>query len=372
MIRVHILSERLVNQNTRAFLAPLIWNQQRIKTRGISIHFYFEQTPEIAECDVLAINGKYWNGPWEKRQQEAIVWLSQMREKVRRIVFFDRSSTAGHILMDVMPLVDAYCKTALYKNRKCYLRPLYGSRLFTDHYHRTLDLIDKTPTFSAFAPDLKSLEKLHNSWNTGFANYSLLGPRLGTLYNQIPWRRLLAPPRKFYPPSKHRNIEISCRIGLSYKYATLAYQRKKIAELLASYRRTDRIAKLEYFRELKNSKIVASPFGTSEINYRDFETFICGAVLLKPDMSHIDTYPNLYKTGQTYVAHSWDFDDLESTVDEVLSNYQDHIEIAFAGQDLYRWHVANEEGQEAFVDQFNSIIRTLPGTHNPERPSAKL
>ena len=38
---------------------------------------------------------------------------------------------------------------------------------------------------------VKSLEKLNNSWNTGFANYSLLGPRLGTFYNHIPWRQKL-------------------------------------------------------------------------------------------------------------------------------------------------------------------------------------
>ena len=101
-------------------------------------------------------------------------------------------------------------------------------------------------------------------------------------------------------------------MGLHYKYETVAYQRKKTAQLLASYRRTDRLAKSAYFRELRNSKIVASPFGLSEINYRDFETFICGALLLQPDMSHIETYPDLYCPGETFVSHGWDFDNLRT------------------------------------------------------------
>jgi len=356
VIRVHILSEPPVNQNTRAFLSPIIWNRHRIRERELSVHIFFKLTPEIGDCDVLAINGKYWTGPWETRRDDAIAWLTDLRKQVRRIVFFDRSSTAGHLITDVLPLVDAYCKTVLYRDRRHYLRPLYGSRLFSDYYHQSLGLVDEVPTFSSAAPDLASLDILQGSWNTGLVNYSLHGPRLGSLYSRLPWRVLLGPPRKFHAPSPSRAIDVTCRMGLSYKYETLAYQRKKTAQLLARYRRTDRIAKPAYFRELQNSKIVASPFGSSEINYRDFEAFICGVLLLKPDMSHIETYPDLYQPDETFVSHGWDFDDLEAVIDEVLSNYSRYVEIARAGQDLYRWHVASDAGQEAFADCFKRII----------------
>jgi hypothetical protein len=364
MIRIHVLSERAVNQNTRAFLSPIIWNRRRILDRGLSVRIFYEPTPDIGDCDVLAINGKYWSGPWDERRDQALAWLAALKGDVGRIIFFDRSSTAGHLIVDVLPLVDTYCKTILYRDRAVYLRPLYGSRLFCDHYHQELGLEDDEPTFSTAAPDLASLDKLEGSWNTGLVNYSLHGPRLATLFSHLPLRAFLAPPTTFYEPSISRAVDVTCRMGLHYKYNTVAYQRRKMAELLAHHRKTDRIGKTAYFKELRNSKVVASPFGSSEINYRDFETFICGALLLKPDMSHIESYPDLYHPGETFVAHSWDFEDLEDAIEEILSHYDRFVEIARAGQDLYRWHVASDEGHEAFVDRFERLMRGQPPAHD--------
>ena len=34
--------------------------------------------------------------------------------------------------------------------------------------------------------------------------------------------------------------------------------------------------------------------GEREINYRDYESFLSGSVLIKPDMDHVDTWPNYY------------------------------------------------------------------------------
>ena len=136
-----------------------------------------------------------------------------------------------------------------------------------------------------------------------------------------------------------------------------------MAKLLSGYRRTDRISKFSYFRELKRSKIVASPFGSSEINYRDFEAFICGTLLLKPDMSHTESYPDLYRPGETFVSHSWDLDDLEDVIEEVLAYYDRYVDVARAGQDLYRWHVASEPDHEAFVDRFVRIVKGPPRNH---------
>jgi len=145
-------------------------------------------------------------------------------------------------------------------------------------------------------------------------------------------------------------------MALSYKYKTVEYQRRKMAGILAAHRRTDRISKWRYFSELKNSKVVASPFGYSEINYKDFETFICGALLLKPDMTHLETYPSLYLEGETYAPHSWLLEDVPEILAEILDNYGSYLEIARQGQETYRFHVATEDGWEQFADRFASLI----------------
>ena len=41
-------------------------------------------------------------------------------------------------------------------------------------------------------------------------------------------------------------------------------------------------------------------FGWGEICYREFESVINGCPFMMPNMSHIKTYPNIYKIGSTY------------------------------------------------------------------------
>ena len=49
---------------------------------------------------------------------------------------------------------------------------------------------------------------------------------------------------------------------------------------------------------MSSAKFGLSPFGWGEIGARDFEIFINGSLLIKPDMSHLETYGtfiNLWK-----------------------------------------------------------------------------
>ena len=150
-------------------------------------------------------------------------------------------------------------------------------------------------------------------------------------------------------------------MGLTYKYETVAYQRLRLADALHRYRRTERVSKINYFKELRDSKIVTSPFGYSEVNYKDFETFITGGLLLKPDMSHLETYPNFYQADVTYLAHDWDLTDIEEKVDRVLSDYSGHLHIAENGQNLYREYTVGRSAHERFVSYFLDLLAEAAG-----------
>ena len=65
-----------------------------------------------------------------------------------------------------------------------------------------------------------------------------------------------------------------------------------------------------FLAELRAAKLCFSPFGYGEICWRDIEAIACGAVLVKPDMAHLITRPDLYEDGVTYVACRWDYADL--------------------------------------------------------------
>jgi hypothetical protein len=359
MVLVNILSEPPVNQNTSAFLSPIIWNKNRFLSYGLKFKVFNKITPNISDCDVLAVNSKFWSASNQDHLQKIIEWLSQQKETICRVVYFDRSSTAGHVTPEILPIVDSYYKTSLFKDRSLYQKPLYGSRLFCNYYHHKLGIKDEIPTYSRVISDQNNLDKLAISWNTGLANYSLTGPRLAKLYGNFPIRSLLRPVQRYHAPRISRSIDVNCRMSLNYKYETLGYQRKETARLLKKYRKVDRVAKAIFLKELRNSKIVASPFGSSEINYRDFETFICGALLLKPDMSHIETYPNFYEDNKTFVAHRWDLDDLEEKVDDILTHWDRYLHIANTGQELYRSHVSTVQGHEIFCQRFVNLITGL-------------
>ena len=62
-------------------------------------------------------------------------------------------------------------------------------------------------------------------------------------------------------------------------------------------------------KELRQSKVVLSPFGRGEITLKDFEVFLTGGMLLKPSMEHMDTWPNFYTDGVTYQSHNCDLEE---------------------------------------------------------------
>ena len=73
-----------------------------------------------------------------------------------------------------------------------------------------------------------------------------------------------------------------------------------------------------------NQTAKPSPFGLGEICYRDFEILFSGCLMIKPDMKHIKTWPNIYIPMETYIPCRWDFSDLEEKVRWALRTYLKH------------------------------------------------
>ena len=355
--KLHILCPPLTDQNVRAFVAPLIATHRELGDLGIRVAFRYGVSDDLTDCDTLILNSAFWRGPWIGRRDEALPLIADLAGKVPRLLFFDRASTSGTANADVLPLVTRYYKTNLLRDRTLYMRSLYGLREFTDYYHREFDVQDEHPALSPAVKDAYDLKKLRLSWSTALADYSLFGPRLSALYSRLPLSWLMRPSRRFHPPQASRSVALSCRMGLTYKYETVAYQRRRIAEILTAHRRTDRISKFAYARELRQSQIVASPFGYSEVNYKDFETFLAGAALLKPDMSHLETYPDLFQEGETYIAHRWDFADLQEKIDGLLEDRTRRLAIAEAGQQLYRAVTVGRAAREHFAGYVDALLR---------------
>ena len=117
-----------------------------------------------------------------------------------------------------------------------------------------------------------------------------------------------------------------------------------------------RVSRRLYYREMKESKIVVSPFGWGEINNRDFESFIYGCLLVKPSVDHLITYPDFFLPNQTYLPYSWDFSDLEGLVENLRSNFDNFFDIAINGQEKYINETISRNGREKFVQYFCELL----------------
>jgi hypothetical protein len=89
-----------------------------------------------------------------------------------------------------------------------------------------------------------------------------------------------------------------------------------------------RISYGQYIKELRNSKLCISPFGYGEICWRDFEAMATGALLLKPDVSHLRLANDYFRPFETYVPLRWDLSDLDEKVAYYVHNASERETIA--------------------------------------------
>jgi len=86
---------------------------------------------------------------------------------------------------------------------------------------------------------------------------------------------------------------------------------------------TERMPYQEYVQNLWRSKITLSPFGMGELCFRDFEAMQFGTIILKPDQSKVDSFPNMMIENETYIPCKYDWSDLEEKIDYILSNFNE-------------------------------------------------
>jgi hypothetical protein len=67
-------------------------------------------------------------------------------------------------------------------------------------------------------------------------------------------------------------------------------------------------------REMRGARLCFSPFGYGEVCWRDYEAILCGALLVKQDMSHVETAPDVFLPNETFAPVAWDFSDLSEVV----------------------------------------------------------
>ena len=371
MTKVHVLTTRN-NPNTDSFNLPLRLHRSQLKAAGIDVSLRFSVNDRLLDCDILFLNSKYFRAWSLARRQELIEFIGAARGKVKRVLWFDTTDSTGTTQVDVLPHVDGYYKAQVLTDRRGYLNSYYGQRIYTDYYHREFGISDEGSSGAQVTAREEDLHKIHVSWSSALGDHG--HGALSSLYRRV-GTYLPLPPRyaaRFTPADVARTVDISCRVGRNHTRHTVRFQRDKLVDALEQGYgvATDKLSKGRYWRELRSAKIVPSPFGWGEITLRDFHTFINGAALLKPDMSHLATWPPLYKDGETYVSWRWDMSDIGEKIESLLSERL-YVDIARAGQETYRRYLLSSEGHAEFCDRIKGIVeRHLASSAASPSPAA--
>lgn len=353
---VNILTEGPISYNGRAFLQPIILNKHRLNDYSIRLNIYNKISSNVSNCDLLIIDSKFFRSWWLDKKQKMFDHMQRFNDSTH-VIFFDTSDSAGFILGEMLPYVKSYYKQQILVDKSHYLRPMYGRRLFSDYYNKNNNIIDDQNTEENIVQveNRAYLDKIKVSWNSGLANYSFSGEYLGRIYRKIPFSGLLKYPKNFTQPSTERKMSLQCRFNTFYDKESVAYQRKAIARILTNRLQTKKVNRYFFFNELKKSKVVISPFGLGEITLKDFEVFITGGLLMKPDMSILQTWPDFY-TKDTYVSFDWNLKNLCEKLELVLDNYSDYLRLAINAQDRYKYYVSSIEGNNEFLTRFTDIV----------------
>lgn len=352
MKRVHVLSVGFSNPNSRAFLFPLLAWHHELREDGYDLRFSHRPASGIDDCATLLLDSKILNPLWQRGRTAALDFLETLRRRVGLLVYCNLLDSTGWDHAHALPHVDCYLKNQLLRDRQRYLEPYYGYRIFADYFHRMYGVEDERPERSEPVKNASLLGRLRVGWNSGLAEYSWATPLTSRLYRRFRRRFLLNFPRSGPRPATARRPLVTCRMGTSYERASVGAQRVRLKELLKDRLASDKRSRWAYLAELRRSFAAVSPFGLGEITLKDFEVFQSGALLIKPDMAHLETWPDFFRRDETYRPFAWDGRDLPALLDAVERRPDDHLDVARAGQEAYRLHTSDHGAGRRFARRF--------------------
>lgn len=316
---------------SHAFLAyPLQKHRKALKKAGFFLKVTQRLPKNIDEYSFAIITRAFFvkcarnrnltEGPHDLIKRTA----DKLHSKGVKVIFFDDRDSTASAFFQVLPYVDVFLKRQHLKNLETYIDTEYAKT------HSGWLVSAKPRSFAVARAD--QLHKIRLAWNVGFEDFG-------------PWRKA-AKIASWYGltwSSSRAEPSLDRRIITGFRGALGGSRRKHRQEAIDSIERCSigetrtrgRVSRRKYLKEMRDSLTAVSPFGFGEPCYRDFEAILAGAVLVKPDMSHLETYPDVYKPYSTYVPVRWDFEDLEETLIDLLSDRNVLLEISSAAQVQY-------------------------------------
>ena len=300
--------------------------------------------PALAGVAVLGLKLSFTTAP-DEALRIARHFRGLIEGSATRLVYFDGDDDLCIQWPQLLEQVHAYVKKHVFANSAAYGCRYSGKSNLTDYVVRRHGRSFETNEIPSAGPvPANQLSKLHLGWNIG------LDDKIAALVHTL-------------PPidASTKDVDVACRAFVKedvWIYPLRGPLVERIAALEGRFRvlaPRERVSQAQYYDEMTRARICVSPFGYGELCWRDFEALLCGCMLVKPDMSHVRTWPDIFVAGETYAPVRWDYADLA----EVCARYLDDEPARRRMAERARAVLIEALGEAAFVETFGTLLTRL-------------
>jgi hypothetical protein len=295
---------------------PFFYYKDILETR-YNVEFRALSLPELVDSDRGGPRGadvvllQTWYALTDDEKAAIFGKLSEHHPGAK-LVYLDWCAPVDLRLADFLDdKIALYVKKQVFRDFSQYRCATLGDTNLVDHYAKRYGL---------------SFATVRHEPPSGFREKLLIGPGFFTAHNLLPGFRSKA------PPGDPRPIDLNARIRASSTdwYGMMRRDAFEAAASIKGHRVVTEfgLSWRQYLAELRRSKLCFSPFGYGEVCWRDYEAMMTGSLLLKPDVSHLVTDPDVFVPGETYVPLAWDFSDLADKVDYYVRHEDERRTIA--------------------------------------------
>lgn len=331
-----------------AQISPIIRIARRLKLRlyaartaNTEIERRVETPKQRSACKVVFLQSR-----WDTPNEEIIITIDRIRNShpLAKIVFLDYYAPLHIPHSEIFPHIDLYVKKQYLRDLSQYTTGMQDTNLVEYESQWSKNLL-QGPFHRVPANEIEN--KLFLGWNFATAPYLMRELQRGVRHNGkrdiFLHCRITAPVRRddWYSHMRGRTLDAVVNASKNNQWGALL-----AAPVHIPFRK--------YMQELNNSFCCLSPFGYGEICWRDFEAFAAGALLIKPDMSHLVTEPNLFEAWKTYLPIHWDYSNLQETMDWA-KEHQDECDL-IQKEAVVRWKQYLGSG---FQDHWQKLCNRL-------------
>ncbi len=321
-------------------------SQLRRELRLVSLHLYLEDVLRAPRSILSSFDIVVLQLSFRTPRADAVRFVHTIKTALdgRRLIYFDGDDDLCIQFPEILRYADLYVKKHLFRDKNAYLGKFVGKNNLTDFIHRKFgrSFSDDAAAMESGPVPIDQLRKIYLGFNLA------LDKKILRLYRAAKFRPLL--------DNKVNDIVFRGSVPKDW----MRYLRMDIEPALARLQKSyqvilpkERVTAEEYYREMSRSKICVSPFGYGEICWRDFEAILCGSLMIKPNVDHIETTPDIFKPYQTYVPVQWDYSDLEEKCSYYLAHDNERERIVKAAFDVLDSFYKDDEIIKIFAKIFD-------------------